>query len=353
MKIPQSINFLRRVIMKSLTKNIGKSHYKINHENDIKIKTILISRPNHRLGNLLLITPLVQEVIDTFPDCRIDLFVKGNLAPTIFQNYENIDRIIQLPKKPFSNLFQYIKGWFLIRSRKYDLVVNTSQNSSSGKLSTLFATSTYKFFGEFDQDLNLRYPDYRHAAKNSIYNFRDYLLQLGLAANNNIIPSLDLKLDKKEIKHGGRILNKMVENNKETICLFTNATGVKCYSELWWTVFYEKIKKEFPHCNIIELLPIENISKLGFQIPVFYSEDIREMASLIANTALFIAADSGVMHLACASGTPTIGLFCVTDEKVYEPYNNKSLAINTIKVNNEQIINLIKTNLGVIHLPTL
>ena len=48
-----------------------------------KIKRILICRPNHRLGNLLLITPLIQEISETFPDCKIDLFVKGGIAPTV------------------------------------------------------------------------------------------------------------------------------------------------------------------------------------------------------------------------------------------------------------------------------
>jgi ADP-heptose:LPS heptosyltransferase len=70
---------------------------------DAIIKTVLISRPNHRLGQLL-ITPLVQEVTDTFPNCKIDLFVKGNIAAIIFENYENIDSIIKLPKKHFNDL---------------------------------------------------------------------------------------------------------------------------------------------------------------------------------------------------------------------------------------------------------
>ena len=35
-----------------------------------EIKRILICRPNHRLGNLLLLTPLLQEVIETFLRAR-------------------------------------------------------------------------------------------------------------------------------------------------------------------------------------------------------------------------------------------------------------------------------------------
>lgn len=332
--------------MKSLTKNIGNTNHNLNLVEDIQIKKILISRPNHRLGNLLLLTPLVQEVINTFPDCKIDLFVKGNIAPIVFQNYKNVDRIIQLPKKPFSNIFKYIKCWLLIRNRKYDLVINAMQNSSSGKLSTLFSKATFKFFGEFNDDYQLKYSDYKHNAKQTIYNLRNYLKELDFNKNESKIPLLDIKLDSEEIDNGSKLLNAIVKNNKKTICLFTNATGDKCYSENWWNAFYEKIKTEFTDYNIIELLPIENTSKLNFKIPTFYSNSIRETGSFIANTTLFIAADSGVMHLASAVGTSTIGLFSVTEENVYKPYGNKSLSINTNKIDIQEMIDLINIYLN-------
>ena len=86
MKIKKKINTARRSLMRRLTRNIGKSNAGIKNNQNIQIKRILISRPNHRLGNLLLLTPLVQEVISTFPDSKIDLFVKGGVTPIIYIN---------------------------------------------------------------------------------------------------------------------------------------------------------------------------------------------------------------------------------------------------------------------------
>jgi len=348
MEIKKKINSFRRSIMKSLTKNIGKTNYKIKGEKEVEIKKILISRPNHRLGNLLLLTPLIQEVIMTFPNCKIDLFVKGNVASVIFQNYENIDNIIILPKKPFSDILKYSKGWLMLRNRKYDLSINAIQNSSSGKLSTQFSKSTYKFFGEFNENYETKYSDYRHNAKYPIYNLRSYLTQLGFDKNESQIPFLNLKLDNKEIENGNKTLSAIVPKSDKTICLFTNATGNKCYNEEWWNDFYENIKTAFPKHNIVELLPIENISKLGFIIPTFYSKDIREMGAFIANTSIFIAADSGVMHLASAVGIPTIGLFSVTNENIYKPYNDKSISINTSKVSQKEMFDLINKHINIV-----
>ncbi|MFC4164954.1 glycosyltransferase family 9 protein [Epilithonimonas zeae] len=341
----KKINALRRSLMRGLTKNIGKSNADIKNNQNIKIKRILISRPNHRLGNLLLLTPLVQEVIKTFPDSKIDLFVKGGVTPIIYKNYENIDRYIQLPKKPFSNLGKYIKGWFQLKFRKYDLAINSNPGSSSGRLSILATNSTFKFFGDHDEELNSKYQDYNHDAKKTIYNLRKFLTELGYPENTSELPSLKLILDKEELETGKENLLKIVQNDKKTICLFTNATGAKIYSEDWWEAFYDKLKSTFPDYNIIELLPVENISKLNFKIPNFYSTDIREMGGFLANCALFIAADNGVMHLASSVNVPTIGLFKVTDETMYKPYNDKSFSINTNNLDLDKVIDLIKTSL--------
>ncbi len=345
MKIPKGINKVRRSLMRNLTKNIGKSGLKKSEKNDIKIKRILITRPNHRLGNLLLLSPLVQEVINTFPESKIDLFVKGQITPIIYKNYSNIDKIIQLPKKPFSNIFKYLKGWVSLRTRKYDLVINANFGSSSGRISTLAANSRYKMFGEFDEKYIQQFNDYQHSAKQSIYDLRHFLSELGVSENKNDIPFLDIKLDAEEIEAGKKKLFSIIQNNKPTICLFTNATGDKCYSEQWWSDFYDTLKEAFPDYNIVELLPVENISKLNFTIPHFYSKDIREMGGFIANTVVFIAADNGVMHLASASGTPTVGLFKVTDENLYKPYNPKSFSVNTQQNTNKDIMSLLLTTI--------
>ena len=330
MNIKRDVNALRRTLMRSLTKNIGTSHFDPNTDfTKVVIKKILICRPNPRLGNQLLITPLVQEVIATFPECEIDLFVNGGLATIVFKNYKNVKRIIQLPRKPFKELIKYFQGWMALKKHQYDIVINVVESSSSGRLSAQFANSKYKFFGDDIDDIKLKYQDYEHIAKYPVYNFRHYLTKLGFKENDKPIPSLNLMLSPSEIAEGQKVLQDIVKNDKKTICIFTFATGNKCYSESWWEAFYERLKSEYPDYNIIEVLPVENVSQIGFKTPTFYSKDIREIGSLIANTAVFIGADSGIMHLASSVQTPTVGLFSVSNINMYAPYNNNSVAIDT------------------------
>ena len=149
MKVSSKINFIRRKLTRFLTSNIGKSSNekidagKFNNRN-IKI---LIVRPNHRLGNLLLLTPVVKELEDIFTNPSIDLFVKGNLSEIIFKNYDSINKYIKLPKKPFNNLFYYFLIWTKLLFKKYDLVLNIDEFSSSGRLASSLVNSKYKIIG--------------------------------------------------------------------------------------------------------------------------------------------------------------------------------------------------------------
>ena len=240
-----------------------------------------------------------------------------------------------------------------LKKNRYDIIINIEKGSSSGRIATQFADAKYKFFGKADEDINSQYKDYEHIAKYPIYDFRLFLTKLGFKNNVGPIPSLNLKLSLSEIAEGKKLLDAIVSNEKKTICIFTYATADKCYSESWWEEFYEKLKNEFEiNYNIIEVLPVENISQIGFKAPTFYSKDIREIGSLITNTTLFIGADSGIMHLSSAVNTTTIGLFSRANQNMYEPYNNNSLAINTnnssidesIKIINSILINK-QTNL--------
>lgn len=345
MSFSKAINEVRRILTQKLTKKIATSNidYAFDTSNKPTIQTILISRPNKRLGNLLLITPLIQDVVSTFPDCKIDLLVKGSATPIIFKNYENIDQIIQLPNKPFKQLLAYIKCLKIIKNKRYDLVINVDKNSSSGRLSTQYSNSKFKLFGDFDEEILLTNKEYHHIAKYPIYSYRNNLSQLGFDLNTKPIPPLQLHLSPLEKEEGKRILDELVANDKKTICLFTYATGDKCLSESWWEECYQKLKTTYPNYNIIEVLPFENVSKIAFKAPSFYSKSIREIGSLIANTSLFIGADSGIMHLASSVQTPVVGLFSVSDFNLnkYKPYSNNSMGINTNEKSVDEILDVV------------
>tara|TARA_R110002049_G_scaffold87533_1_gene221880 strand:+ start:25905 stop:26954 length:1050 start_codon:yes stop_codon:yes gene_type:complete len=347
MSFLSKINVFRRRLTNALTKNVGdySLEEQIAKHPNVEIKRVLISRPNHRLGNMLLITPLLQEVTAAFPNCKIDLFVKGGVAPILFENYNNIDYIIKLPKKHFNDLLGYFKGWISLRKHSYDLVINGDKNSSSGRLSTKFSKGIFKIYGDIDETETSKHKDFVHIAKYPVYNLRQFLLKIGQDRRQESMPLLDLKLTASEISNGKKLLDNIVKNDKKTLALYTFATADKCYSESWWHDFYQKLLAAFPDYNIIEVLPVENVSQIGFKAPSFYGKNIREIAALFANTAMYIGADCGIMHLASAALTTTVGLFSRSNLPIYEPYGNNSIGINTNMHDADAIILSIKNRL--------
>jgi ADP-heptose:LPS heptosyltransferase len=57
--------------------------------------------------------------------------------------------------------------------------------------------------------------------------------------------------------------------------------------------------------------------------------DLRATAAVFAQCRLFIGNDSGLMHLAAAAGTPTLGLFGPTDDSLYAPWSERADVIRT------------------------
>jgi ADP-heptose:LPS heptosyltransferase len=279
------------------------------------------------LGNQLLTTPLIQDLAVQFPACRIDLFVKGGLGPVLFSHHKNVGSIIALPKKTFRHLIRYLGGWIRLRRKHYDLAINVIEYSSSGKIATRMAQARHKCFGGLTDAQRQKHADANHVAKQPVYAVRDYLSALGFPITPLPVPPLSLELTSQELDTGKALLQELVPGEGKTICLFTYATGEKCFPGSWWHGLYRELQEKFPGYRIIEVLPKENISMIDFQAPTFYSQDIRQIGALIAQTAVFIGADSGMMHLASAVHLPVIGLFSVTNPEAYGPYGFGSIAI--------------------------
>lgn len=341
MSFKTKANQYRRKIMGSLTGDIGKdSLSKIDNSKALKLDKVLVSRPNHRLGNTLLITPLIQEIIAFNPNVKIDLFVKGGVTPIIFENYPQIGQVITLPKKPLKELGAYLKGWFKLKKEKYDLVINVEKGSSSGKISANMARATHKLFGEeFLSDT--RQEIQLHQAQYPVYQFRKFLELFGHKTTSDKVLSMNMKLTDDEIEKGKLTLQEITKNtDKKTLAFFTFATGGKCYSEEWWTTFYELFYPKYAEeYNLIEILPVENISMLQRRLPEYYSKDVREIAAVMYNCEIVVAADSGMMHLSCAAPTKTVGLFkSESFLERYKPYGNENAVVIAKDDNQEGVM---------------
>jgi ADP-heptose:LPS heptosyltransferase len=348
------INQLRRTFLRWVTSKLASASPKkpLPKEFDYATSRVLIVRPNHRLGNQILISPIIAELIASMPHCKIDLLLQGNLGPLLFQNVPQINTIIKLPRKPFKELGRYLKTIWNLRAKEYDFAINAVQYSSSGRLYTMFSNARYKIVGqEKDATILNNTTDSKHIAKYQLYTVRNYLKQLNIPVNEGPATPLTIFLNEREKEQGKTILDSLVPDSKKTIAIYTFATGGKCLPKSWWVPFYERLKASYPEHNILEILPAENVSQINFVATHWYSRELREIAGVIANCEVWIGADCGIMHLACASKTPTLALFSGYNVAQYVPYNRGSKAIIQPENNHftEDIFNALQTLLEPTH----
>jgi hypothetical protein len=81
MEFIKYVNYWKRMLFASIAGSMVSPHQDIQMSPKTKPMParILISRPNHRLGNLLLITPILQE-LSYFPTVRLICLLKETSA---------------------------------------------------------------------------------------------------------------------------------------------------------------------------------------------------------------------------------------------------------------------------------
>jgi ADP-heptose:LPS heptosyltransferase len=295
---------------------------------DARIERVLILRSNHRLGNQLLTTPLVREIHRRFPAARIDLLGRGGQVELVYRGFEAVGRIMSLPRRPLEapvETWRVIRG---LRGRRYDLLFHADGASSTGRVLTRLCRARYKLQNAADEDLAGDPEMARHIAGNLVLSLRSHL-PTGVEASEEPVPTLSISLTRDELERGRREVAGRVSGQRAVLCLYTFATGDKRYDRGWWQTFTKRLTECLPDHELIEALPVENVSALDFQLPSFYSRSIRELGAFIARCDLFVTADCGIMHLASAVGVPTVGLFKASPPALYRPYNDGSLAIDT------------------------
>lgn len=299
------------------------------------IHRVLVCRPNHRLGNAVLISPLIAELEKNYPGAEIDIVTGGRAAESLFSTRFNVRSVVCLPRRVARHLWTTMSLLRQLRLSSYDLAIDACIGSQSGRLLLAWVRARYKvgfpassWNGDQVNGADPSCPE--HMAKRSVF-----LLRRALGRHvEPAYPPMDIRLSDVERARGREALTAILgqaasERGKKVVGVFANATGAKRYDEHWWQLFLIALQLRRPDIVVVDVLAEHGTSQLRGGFASFYTRDVRKLAAVIANMDGFISADCGVMHVATASGTPTYGLFSVTDEAKYAPYGCGSAGIST------------------------
>jgi len=301
------------------------------------IHRILICRFVHTLGDSLTLTPLLAELATVYPGAEVDVVSGCPIADALYGAFPNVSTIYRLPRHVAGHVFASARTLRKMRRKRYDLVIDPDPQSQSGRLLALSARATHslgyvgpKKSGTLTHGVAVP-AGLHHKAMAPVYLLR---AALGEQSSAQPYPQPDLMLTQAELEAGRRTVYRLFGARSgeagPRIAIFANATRDKLLAHDWWQPFIDTLRERVPGCEILEILPAFGMSMLGDRFPCFYSSDVRKMAAVIANLDAYVSADCGVMHLAWASGTPSVGLFRVTDPQEWGPFGLRmgSLVLN-------------------------
>jgi ADP-heptose:LPS heptosyltransferase len=305
---------------------------------------ILICRSTHSLGNTLLLTPLLAELEATYPGAEIDIVTRADAAEAIFHAFPAVRRIVRLPASVVRHPLVFWHAVRQLRAGHYDLVIDPCPRSRTGALLLRLANGRLKlgFAGKPLARLThaiARGDAPKHTAQRPVFLLRSALGRLPPAT----YPALNIRLRADECALGAVLVDRLLgdssgsRGSKGVIGIFANATGHKKLSEAWWQAFAAAFAQRHPDHSVVEIVPMFGRSLLGSRYPAYYSSDIRRLACVLSALRLFVSADCGIMHLACASGVPVIGIFSVTDPDEWGPYGPDDRIANTADGSPDQL----------------
>ncbi len=315
------------------------------------IRRILVVRPNHRLGNTVLLTPLLLELHRLFPHAEVDVLAGGRAGAALLASFGHVRKIWSIPSRVLRRPFEPLRVLIGMRRRHYDLAIDACAESQTGRLFTLLSGARFKIGFEHAQKLKgltheLPPADPQlHVAQVPVHLLRTVygIAEMPWPALALPLAAEDRHLARRQLRTTLRGLG--VDPSRPIIGLYGFATGAKRLPGAWWQPLLGRLEAD-PSATLVEILPGHGESCFAGRFPALYAADPLQLAALVSLLAVFVSADGGVMHLAAAVGTPTVGLFSVTSAARYGPYGNGSFALDVREMHPEAAADAVLSHLN-------
>lgn len=280
-------------------------------------RRILVVRLNKRLGNAMFITPLLRSLAATFPDADIDILMRGRANAVLLRGLPGV-RATHVLESGLGSALGMIRA---VRRQRFDLAVIPSRGSSSDRYGALLCGADRRLgFAGPDQWLRLSHaaaPDAEHhPGRSPLALLRNGLGETPVKLHHylSVQPDADARAAAAAARRAA-----LGANHGPVLAFFTRATGNKQLPTDWWQAWLNALRQSGDTPQLLEIKPGPDAAALAPDMPGVHLAALDQLAALIADAELFVAGDCGPMHLAAATGTPTVGLFRASSPAHYAP----------------------------------
>lgn len=280
----------------------------------VGIEKILIIRPNFRLGNALISTPVIDAFRDRFPSARIDYLATDKTWPLLQQR--PVDHFHLLSRAAILRPWQCVALLRRLRAQRYDLAVQVSGGSTSGFIVTRLIGARYTMgSGKGHQRwYNIEAEGKSSHAYDAIVNLTR---PLGVDCRNRPL----LQLTEQERYQAMTKIRQLFSlhgahpADTDFIAIFVGGHQNKRWPLAFWLMLINAMEARKIRYVIFLgpeefrlLAPIEQRLMSSLYGSLCPPLPIRHFAAVLERARLLVTPDSGPMHLAAALDVATISL---------------------------------------------
>ncbi len=312
------------------------------------------------IGDLLIATPALQALRESYPQARIDLLVTPDSAG-LLNGWDVINNIIVLDKYLFdypqqmvmhpARLLRLTSLWNSLRDGHYDAVLlfhHLTLPFGRLKHQMLMRATGAKWRVGLDNGhgwfLNVRVKDEGFGAMHEA----EYNMAVAQAVGATIgNPQLVVPLSEEERSKAHQLVygDELPANVQHPIIAIHPGSGGYSIARRWAPERFAELADTLFHDFGGQLLLVggpeeaelhqQIIGMMQSTMPVRSlagKGSIKVAAAVLALVDLFVGNDSALMHLAVAVGTPTVAIFGLTNHKAWGPYTGTTAKKRAIVV---------------------
>lgn len=289
------------------------------------------------IGDALMFTPSLKKLKEDYPSARIDILAMYRGVKEIFENLDNVNRVLF---HDFLNSSALKSLSFILKLRgEYDVTFNVypSNRREYNIISRIIDPPKRCGVNYLRRNfVNLGFLNNVTVTENdSFHNVETNFKLCGKLSgkNSETIPPLQIKLPESSEKYSLSFLSKMRVDSKDLIIGFhPGCSTLKNHDKRRWeTEKFAKLASALIERDSAKILvfggPEEKDLKLDIcsrvNSPSVISVDsnsILDSASVMKRCSLFVSNDSSLMHVAAALGLKTVAILGPTNRNYIYPW---------------------------------
>jgi ADP-heptose:LPS heptosyltransferase len=315
-------------ILGSISCSVSKLIVSPREKGEKESRKILVIRPGG-IGDAVLLYPALSELRNHFGDYAIDVLAeKRNWG--IFAVCPHIDGLLLYDNRPIETLRRVITGG-------YDIVIDTEQWHRMTAALAYLSRAPERIGFETNERAGL----YTHKVP---YSHDDYEAVSFL----NLVSALTgekyqfdnekpfMPLDLRSYDGITSVVSDFRKGKRAVVGLFAGATVPE---RKWGADKFADLSRRFQEENIGTVIVggqadkkdseiFKNRCTDGYFLDYVGCTTLGGTAAVISELDLFISGDTGLMHIACGVGTPTVSLFGAGIENKWAPRGENHVVIN-------------------------